>query len=1022
MSDEETTIAAPPPPAGSEGWDDYMNALWSAATRYTSLGWSVIPLLLSTKTPALKWEQFQHRQPTEEEITEWTTDGVPDGNGGYTKAFGLAIVTGEISGLVVVDCDNQDAVSYAINEAGLFSVFSVKTTRGQHMYFKHPKGGKRISNKVGNVGIDWPKVDGLDLRGDGGYVVAPPSVKFDKQGQLVHTYQFNFPDEELDQFAGFMPTYPGVNIRKSTARPISSEEWSFDTLSLVDVRAYGATVWDDAKKRVDTSGRKFRDGDGRNSWMTRYIGECVASGMDETQAREAARQFQLEFFETELPVVESETVLRSVISTDKRNHPDKYEALEKWENKSPERQERAKAIRCITPHNLAELRARSAGRKYLIDPYVAPGSIVQVVGFNGHGKALALDTEIPTPGGWKTMGDMRVGDVVFDMDGRPCNVVAVTEVMSNRPCFRVTFGTGETVVADANHEWVVRTYSNRSVMNASRQKGREVDRFEILKTTDMADAVRTKGGLLNFSVSNSGPVEFPEAELPISPYTLGAWLGDGTSTCGQITKPDAELFERIQAEGWALGDVIQNGMTRNVKGLAAELKKHGLLNNKHIPSVYLTASLEQRLALIQGLMDTDGFVAVGGTCEFSNNNKALAEGLRDLVLSMGCQANILERRAMLYGKDCGPNYRVTFTPSFEACTLPRKRERLHVGASARRIKHRFITAIEPVESVPVKCIQVDSPSHTYLVTRSFIPTHNSLVLLNMMWAAGLGKSFGPATIEAPVSVLYIDGESAEGTLVARINDCELMLGKMPETLSIWSSSVSGEDMSLREAAGLAKLSDMINEHKPQIVVIDTVRQAFQGMEENSPHAWVTVNQIAMSCRNAGMAVILVHHRNKPDSNGHGREAGSTAQLKDLDTQIFVTKVTLNDDQAKREAAIPNAVTKIEDSAGNKHTAWSYLGQLATVASPSCKLKMVFELSFGKLRQSTENHVTTYVGLSEDSSSGHWHVVHSMTPRQKAGRLAANGMAAADIADKLSVSLPTVRQWIASTVQPNQNAS
>jgi len=369
------------------GLEEYSKKAWDHAMHYLQMGWSIIPIRFSDKMPAIEWKRLQDTQPTEEEVTGWFEDGVPNGSGGLTKAFGLAVITGKLSGLVVVDCDNQDALTYAVTEANLFSMLTVATTRGQHLYFKHPGGSERVQNKAGGIGRDWPDVQGLDLRGDGGYVVAPPSVKFGEDGKFKHIYSFNCPLDELENFVAALTVYPGMRInRPQQIGPAS--EMSFDSLQLSAVKAYGATVWDDMAERIERMGRKMRDGDGRNQWLVRYVGECIATGMNEDQARVAAEQFEREFFEQPLPTLESETVINSVLTIDKRNHPEKYAKREEYDNKNETRRRRANAIALIRPNNLAELKRLSAGKKFLIDPFVPPQSIIQVVGFNGHGKSL----------------------------------------------------------------------------------------------------------------------------------------------------------------------------------------------------------------------------------------------------------------------------------------------------------------------------------------------------------------------------------------------------------------------------------------------------------------------------------------------------------------------------------------------------------------------------------------------------------------------------------------------------------
>jgi len=146
------------------------------------------------------------------------------------------------------------------------------------------------------------------------------------------------------------------------------------------------------------------------------------------------------------------------------------------------------------------------------------------------GKALALDTPIATPAGWSTMGDLRVGDHVFDRHGVPCRVTWVSPIWTDRPCYVVRTGDGEAITADAEHEWPARL---------RRSCG------EYLHTTKTLAHPRTK----NAQITGAAGLELPDVDLPVDPYVLGAWLGDGDSRGAMITCVDLEIVERIRAAG-----------------------------------------------------------------------------------------------------------------------------------------------------------------------------------------------------------------------------------------------------------------------------------------------------------------------------------------------------------------------------------------------------------------------------------------------------------------------------------------
>jgi deoxycytidine triphosphate deaminase len=345
------------------------------------------------------------------------------------------------------------------------------------------------------------------------------------------------------------------------------------------------------------------------------------------------------------------------------------------------------------------------------------------------GKALAIDTTVPTPEGWRTMGDLQPGDFVFDLEGNATPVVHASEIMVGRPCRAVDFSDGTTVVADLDHQWQVWTRHDRG------RRGRP----RILTTREIARTLRYGRAEYNHHVSQALPVQYPWRELPIDPYVLGAWLGDGTGTKAEITAADQPIFdqlvlagENVRSAGRPPGhrvagtghdrDQVTSRCTAN-DSLNSRLRALGLLGNKHIPREYLQAGVEQRRDLLEGIMDADGYVDEHSRCDVTTISKRLAEDYRELIASLGHKPVVAAKLAKLYGRVCGTRYEVQFTPHEFVFRLPRKlaRQRLlqrfHTG--------RAVTAVRACESVPVRCIEVGSPDGVFLVSRSFIPTHNS---------------------------------------------------------------------------------------------------------------------------------------------------------------------------------------------------------------------------------------------------------------------------------------------------------
>lgn len=360
---------------------------------------------------------------------------------------------------------------------------------------------------------------------------------------------------------------------------------------------------------------------------------------------------------------------------------------------------------------------------------ICSGSYVECVltGGIGWGKALALDTPIPTPSGWATMGDLEAGDQVFDERGRPCRVVGAFQVMRDRPCYRVEFSDGTAIVADEDHLWETHDRSQR----ANRSPGRVRTTKEIRDSLGKAHCVVVAGAL-----------ECPDQpQLGVDPYTLGVWLGDGSSGGAKLWCQDREVADHVRrwyhvTERHPPSQAIPS---YTVHGLQKRLRHYGLLGNKHIPRALLRASRDQRLALLQGLMDTDGTVdKVTGRCEFSNTNERLVRDVLELVRSLGWKPGLQCKRAKIRGRDCGPTWDVAWTPwtpkgrGQQVFRLARKAQYQGIKGGRRESATRWrrIVSVTPVESVPVRCIQVDSPSKLYLAGEGMVPTHNtSLALL-----------------------------------------------------------------------------------------------------------------------------------------------------------------------------------------------------------------------------------------------------------------------------------------------------
>jgi LAGLIDADG DNA endonuclease family protein len=359
-------------------------------------------------------------------------------------------------------------------------------------------------------------------------------------------------------------------------------------------------------------------------------------------------------------------------------------------------------------------------------------------------KALDVRTPIPTPAGFSLMGHLQVGDTVFGSNGLPVKVRGTSPLYFSSECYEVEFSSGEKITCDAGHLW-----ETQSLVDYNNSKPKTY-RSVVRTTIEIAQKI-DYGAQRNHRVKIAKPVQLAERDLPIPPYVLGCWLGDGTSSAASITigKEDEWLAEEIKREGeflrksnaplrW-LFSKGRGGSQSNESRFLGRLRSLGVLKNKHVPSIYLRASASQRLAILQGLMDTDGSAAKDGTCSFSNTNKQLAEDVRELLCSLGLKpSRVRTYKERLDGEYVGLFHVVTFTSyaDYPPFRLPRKRERLRDRTKQSLQSFRHIVAVRKVKPRYVKCIMVDSPDSLYLAGKGFIPTHNTTlgIALSIWWA------------------------------------------------------------------------------------------------------------------------------------------------------------------------------------------------------------------------------------------------------------------------------------------------
>ncbi len=662
-----------------------------------------------------------------------------------------------------------------------------------------------------------------------------------------------------------------------------------------------------------------------------------------------------------------------------------------------------------------------------------PGQMIVLAARPAIGKALALDTPLPTPKGWTTMGEVAVGEHVIGADGRATRVVAATEVMRERPCFEVHFSDGSVLVADAEHQWLTETRASRRSAQAARASyggSRNQRTFAAVRTTaQIARTLRCSVGDTrpNHSVITAKPLDLPQRVFLVEPYTLGAWLGDGTATDATLTSPDPEIAIRLEQDGLVVtptaarmryhlglptpdcaerpgepstaptcpacgartcGLALGQACPRQHGTFQGRLRTIAVLDNKHIPAAYLRASQGQRRDLLAGLLDADGTVAPTGMVQFTSTNARLAQDVRELVVSLGYRCAMRRRTVRGARAASSTAFTISFSTDDEVFWLERKR-RMHKERGQRvftRRRTRFITEVRPIESVPVRCIQVEAEDHLYLAGTSMIPTHNSTLGLDIARSASIRHGLTSVIFSLEMSRTEITMRmlSAE----AKIPLQKLRQGRLEDTDWTKMARTMGElsdaplfiddspNMSLMEIR--AKCRRLKQRHNLKIVIIDYLQLMSSGKRVESRQQEVSEFSRALKllAKELEVPVIAISQLNR----GPEQRTDKKPQMSDLresgcltaDTRLLRAdtgaEVTLGELHASGATDVP--VWSLDDSLRYVRR---HLTHVFTTG-----VRPVFQLTLasGKQVRATANHpFLTYDG---------WRRLDELVPGSRVG--------------------------------------
>ena len=381
----------------------------------------------------------------------------------------------------------------------------------------------------------------------------------------------------------------------------------------------------------------------------------------------------------------------------------------------------------------------------------------------GVGKALAVHCRVITPSGVRRFGDLAVGDEVMGQDGFAHRVVGVYP-QGILPAYRVTFSDGSSTLCSDDHLWFV----NSAVRKKRGQPGR------VLTTNEIRSRLHDAAGNARHYIPIAAPMHFRQnPELPLDPYLLGCLLGDGSLLRSQLTftTADRQILDQC-AELLPTGtefaplqryDYAIRRTAGTVNAAAAAIKELELdrlgSSTKFVPSRYKTASITDRLALLQGLLDTDGTVDPRtNTVEFTSTSDQLAQDVVFLVQSLGGVARSRYKAQPKYtykgeqriGK---PAFRigVSLPPEFPPFRLARKLARY--APRSKYLPTRAIVSVEYVQDCEMMCIAVDAPDRLFLVD-DFIVTHNTVQVIAHVQRRKEDEGASPVLVIAPTSVTH----------------------------------------------------------------------------------------------------------------------------------------------------------------------------------------------------------------------------------------------------------------------------
>lgn len=724
------------------------------AKYYIKQGFNVIPINPATKKPTCKWKAYQSNMLNDSQIYSL-----------FISAKGIAIVTGKLSGVFVIDVDSPDnAIDNYISDS--LETPTVSTpSHLHHLYFQYPANQEVRNNQEIQV------IKGCDVRGEGGYAIVPPTPGYTFLTSFRDCKVAEAPDKLLQVLnKSVTERYKGVtgsdrkqpNVTERDKNKVSTDVHECPQVSInlekghrdstlyhmAAILKRGGASRSEALQVIEILAKNCKP-----PFPHQEVEEKIKSVYDSGLPRENSLSQEISEWisitKGDFSITECDKDLLISTKRDKINRRQIFHRLvesgeiERVGNKNGIFRRIEKDENIVDWKNADISKTISVAMPFDIDDYVKlyPKNIVMIAGSSNAGKGHPIGTPILTPTGWKNIEDLKINDKVFTRSGLETKITGIYP-RGLQQCFEFVFNDRTSIITDWEHIWQVmsdyhrnKKTTGRGNINYNYNKWTNMETYKILGKYGMG---KTKTNLI---IPMNEPINYKSKNVILDPYILGVLLGDGCLCKGTIhfSSADQEIVDYI-AQRFCVKKLKSKRIKSydySIKKMIPIIEKLKLRDkksfDKFIPNDYLFNSIKVRLQLLRGLMDTDGDICKAGrNASFTTISPVLAKQVAFLVRSLG--GKVVETSRHTYYRLNGEkkrgrlSYRLHINmKTYNPFLLTRKAVRYKPN---KKINNKKIVEINNVGIKETICISVADKSGLY-IAKDFIVTHNTAFLFNI---------------------------------------------------------------------------------------------------------------------------------------------------------------------------------------------------------------------------------------------------------------------------------------------------